>query len=368
MPARTNVAWLHRINETRDRVGRMLRRTYYQRFAKEPYELERLSYEFICSLYRKTAAQLGLETYMVGRVLCVAGRGKLFHIWECTTSLDNFALFTITEDKILIKKLFKESGLAVPEGRAFAWHDFSAGVQYAVSLGRPCVIKPAIESGGGKGVTTRLIERADIARAFRFAGIFSAQVLIEEFLAGDCYRFLIYKGRCLSVLRRELPTVTGNGVSTVRELVEAENLNRRLPPDAHEGDRFIYPMPIDSGASRQLRRQGRGWNSVLEHGEKLHLAGPSSVTYGCTYAEVLHQTHPELIRAAEQAAHSLGMKIAGVDIIAPRIDAPTYNILEINIGPGIDIHYLVANRDQATDPIRTILTDYFEMGEAGPAE
>lgn len=368
MSARNNTGWLLRTLEMRARIGRKLRRTYH-RLRTRPSALDRMSDEFIYSLYRRAAANLGLDAYVVGRVPCLAGHGKMFHIWECTTEFDTFALYTIVEDKILIRQLFQDKGFAIPEGRAFAWQDVSAGVAYALSLGRPCVMKPAIESGGGKGVTTRLTKRADIARAFRFAGLFSAQVLIEEFLPGDCYRFLVYKGRCLSVLQRHLPTVVGDGVSTVRQLVDAENRKRHIPQEWREGDPFFnYPVPTDAAALRHLRRQGRHWDSILVRGESLHLAGPSNLSFGCTYSEVLHKTHPALIRIAEQAANSLGMTIAGLDIIAPNIEAPAYHILEINIGPGIDIHYALTNPDKATDPIHTILTDYFEIGRPDPAK
>jgi len=367
MPANMGVPWLRRTNEKRARVWRALRRSYHQRIEKKPYDLDRIDNDFVAALYRETAAKLGLDVHEKGRVVCIEGRGKMFHVWQTTTELDHFPSYAITEDKVLTKKLFKESGFAVPEGRVFAWQDHSAGVAYALSLGCPCVIKPAMETSGGKGISTRLSERADIARAFRYAGLFSHQVLVEEFLAGDCYRFLVYKGRCLSVLRRDLPTVTGNGVSTVKELAEEENRNRRISPDWQPGDPLSIPVPVDSAALRHLRRQGLGWKSVPAPGQKVHMAGASNLPFGATLTEVLHQTHPDLLRVAEQATNSLGLQIAGVDIIATDIAAAACHILEINIAPGTKIHYMLTNPDEAADPIRTILADYFEIDQPNSA-
>ena len=364
MPAKKNVSWFRKANEKRARIWRAMSRTYHQRTGKKPYDLIRIEREFLSSLYLKAAARLGLEVHEIGRVLRFSANGKLFHVWKTTTELDHFPFYAITEDKVLVRKLFQESGFAVPEGCDFGWQDHSAAVAYALSLGRPCVIKPAMETSGGLGVTTRLTKRAEIARAFRYAGLFAHQVLVEEFLPGDSYRFLVHKGRCLSVLRRELPTVTGNGVSTVKELVEAENCNRPLAPDWHVGDPLSVPMPIDSAASRHLKRQGVGWKSIPRSGEKVHLASASNLAFGCTYSEVLQKTHPELIRMSEQAAASLGLQIAGVDIIAAHIDAPEGHIIEINIAPGIEAHYMVTNPADATDPIGAFLTDYFELGKA----
>jgi cyanophycin synthetase len=315
--------------------------------------------------YRKTAAELGLEFREIGDSLCISGRGKTFHIWGTSTDLDTNPLYMITEDKLLIRNLFKEQGFSVPEGRAFDWSDRPAGVEYALALGRPCVVKPAGFTSSGKGVTTRLTTRSDIARAFRFAGLFAPQVLIEEFIPGDNYRLLIYKGKCISVLRRELPAVLGNGTSTILELAKAENRNRIKSSDWHEGEPIWIPMPIDNSALRHLKRQGLDWNYVPRAGEQIQLYGAANFSFGTTYTEVLDRAHPDQIRAAEEAAKLIGMTIAGVDFVSPNIEAPGYHILEINVAPGIGNNYTIHNPGQMKDPVRTILTDYFDFVEAG---
>jgi cyanophycin synthetase len=337
------------------------RRIYYERSNAQRLNIDQIERTMLYSFYRKAAADLGLDIYEIGQALCIAGRGKRFRIWGCSTDLDTSPLYMITEDKLLVTTLFREHGIAVPEGRAFDWRDRKAGVQYALSLGRPSVIKPARETSNGKGVSVQLTRRSDIAQAFRFAGLFAPLVLVEEFIPGDNYRFLIYKGKCLSVLRRELPTVTGDGVSTVRELAEAENRNRIQSSEWQEGDQLWIPMPINAAASRYLKRKGLHLNSVPKQGEEVQLAGASNLAYGTTYAEVIDAIHPEQIRAAIKAAEVLGMAIAGVDIISPDIDAPGYHVLEINVSPGLEAHYLLRNPEAMRDPIRTILTDYFEI-------
>jgi cyanophycin synthetase len=348
-------------------ILRFLRRTYHERRGARPLDVSQIVQKMLCSLYRKAADELGLEAYEIGEALCIAGRGKRFRVWGGSTDLDTCPLYMITEDKLLIKALFREHGLAVPEGRAFDWRDRSAGVDYALSLGRPCVAKPARQTSGGKGVATLLTTRSDIARAFRFAGLFAPQVLVEEYVPGDNFRFLIYKGKCLSVVRRELPTVTGDGASTVLELAEAENRKRIQSSDWREGDALNIPIPVNAAAARHLKRQHLDLKSVPRLGEQVHLAGASNYGFGCTYTEVLAQAHPEQIRAAVEAAQLIGMTIAGVDIVSTNIEASGYHILEINVSPALEIHYWLRNPEEMKHPIRTILRDYFEIGEAGSA-
>ena len=315
--------------------------------------------------YRKTAGDLGLEVHEMGEALCITGHGKTFHTWGTATDLDTNPLYMITEDKLFIRTLFKEQGFSVPEGRAFDWRDRSGAVQYALSLGRPCVVKPASFTSSGKGVTTRLTARRDITRAFRFAGLFAPQVLIEEFIPGDNYRFLIYKNKCLSVTRRELPAVIGNGAGTVLELARDENRNRIQNAEWREGDPNWIPLPIDSSALRHLKRQGFDWKYVPRAGEKVQLWGAANYAFGTTYTEVLDRIHPHQIHAAEQAAAAIGMTIAGVDFISPDIEAPGHHILEINVAPGISNNYTIRNPEEMKDPVRTILTDYFGIVGAG---
>jgi cyanophycin synthetase len=198
--------------------------------------------------------------------------------------------------------------------------------------------------------------------------LFAPKVLIEEFIPGDNYRFLIYKGKCLSVARRELPAVTGNGVSTVCELVESENCNRIDRSEWQDGDRMWMPLPTNAAALRSLKGQGLDWSGVPKPGEPVYLGGVANLGFGCTYSEVLGMTHPDQIRAAELAAEIIGMTIAGVDIISPDINAPGYHVLEINVSPGCVVHYMIRNSQEMRDPIRTMLADYFDIDAGVKAE
>lgn len=348
-----------------DKAWRLLRRVYHERSETGSLDVSRIEHQMVFSVYQKTAADLSLEIYEMGRAVCIAGHGKRFRIWGDATEFDRSPLWAITEDKLLAKSLFQKGGLPVPAGRVFDRRDADGALAYALSGGRPCVVKPASDTCCGTGVTTNLSRPRDVRRAFRFAALFSPQVLIEEFVAGDSYRFLVHKGKCLSVVRRELPGVTGNGTWTVRRLADGENRNRIRTSDWRAGDSLWMPLPINRSALRHLKRQGLGWSYVPAPGERIHLAGASNFRFGCTYTEVIHQTHPEQLRVAQEATAIIGMDLAGVDIISPDIEAPACSIIEINTSPGLPLHYLSRNSEALTDPLRTILMDYFELTETG---
>ena len=52
-------------------------------------------------------------------------------------------------------------------------------------------------------------------------------VLVEKFLPGDDYRLLVVGDRLVAAARREPPLVIGDGLQTVRELVDAVNMDPR---------------------------------------------------------------------------------------------------------------------------------------------
>ncbi len=359
---------LRRLTGTISKVLRLARRAYHQRTGAQRLNLSEIEHRIHCSLHRRAAASLGLDVYEMGRALCIEGRGKRFRVCGSTTELDTFPVASITEDKEYIRTLFEARGLSVPAGCAFDWRDERKGIEYALRLKRPCVVKPASDTSGGKGVAASLTTRSEIANAFRFAGLFAPKVLIEEFILGGNYRFLIYKGKCLSVARRELPAVTGDGVSTVRELVESENCNRIHSSEWKDGDAGWMPLPTNAAALRVLKGQGLDWSGVPKPGDSVHLGAVANIGFGCTYSEVLGVTHPDQIRAAEQAAEMIGMTLAGVDIISPDIKAPGYHVLEINASPGWILHYMIRNSQELRDPIRTILADYFDIDAGIQAE
>jgi cyanophycin synthetase len=182
---------------------------------------------------------------------------------------------------------------------------------------------------------------------------------VERFVPGDNYRLLVYKGEVLSAILRELPQVTGDGRSTVAELIEEENRHRIRPGRWTPGDPVLMPLPAGDRVRHALAQAGLALSTVPESGRRVNVSGTCSYAAGASYEEMSDRMHPTILESARRAAAALHLVLAGVDVIAPQPDASAHFINEVNTTPGLESHYFVRDPHTQRDPIGHILADLF---------
>ena len=315
----------------------------------------------IHAIYESECRSLDLTFEPMGRSARISGPGKPFHIWGYATDLATSPLIGMTEDKPFVCEYLRGLGLPVPEGRSFDWRDERGALAYAATFPGEFVVKPAMDTSGGDGVSTHLRSRRDAQRAFRVAAMWSDEVLVEEHVAGEHFRVLVLRGKCISILHRVRPRVTGDGRTNIRTLIDRENGTRIHSSDWKLGDPPY--MALGSGRSilSYLARSGLTLEDVPGVGEVIFLGGVANYSRGCTYVEVLDKADPRIVAACEQAAAALGMEIAGVDVMCADISRPEFVIGEINIGPSTQLHYFVENPEKRVPVAELILRAHFDL-------
>ena len=167
------------------------------------------------------------------------------------------------------------------------------------------------------------------------------RLLIEQQAAGTMYRLLFLDGELLGVVRRRSAKVVGDGRSTVRELIAAENRQRLA---ARGGGGFSL-LRVDLDCLLMLRATGRSMRSVPRPGENVTLKVSSSDNRREDNETVRAPLAPELVAEAAQAAQRLELRLAGVDIVTSDPHQPLRHnggvILEVNCTPGLAYHYHV---------------------------
>lgn len=250
------------------------------------------------------------------------------------TNRDNYIFPIVTDDKMISKNMMKESGLNVPEAIILNKNMEQEEKQELLRkfYNTKVVIKPR-NTNKGTGITV-FSERANkeqITQAVEYAFQFDEDVLIEEYIKGMEYRFLVVNGKCISVCHRRAASVVGDGVSTIKQLIDAKN---KEPWHA-----LTYaPVKEDEPVEEYLKLQGYTYSSVPEKNKRIFLRTNSNVSTGGESLDVTAIVPEYFKRIAEKAADVFNGKISGVDLIIDDMKKKDYAIIEINDNPGYSIN------------------------------
>lgn len=256
-------------------------------------------------------------------------------IWTAETDHTSAIAEEIASDKDLTKSLLSACGVPVPQGQLV--HTLEEAWEIAQDVGLPVAIKPE-DGNHGRGVSLDLTERQDVEAAFTLAkSQGSGGVIIEQFIPGNEHRFLIVGKRVIAAARGETASVTGDGHSTILELV-----NSQLNSDPRRGINEDAPLGLikpDTSAEIQLdlERQGLTAASIPAQDQMVLIQRNGNVAN-----DVTDLMHPSVAAMAALAARVVGLDIAGVDMVLQDISLPMSSqrgaVVEVNASPGLLAH------------------------------
>ncbi len=269
---------------------------------------------------------------------------------------------SIAQDKELTKMMLRAAGVPVPYGAIVCNPDHAW--DKAREIGFPVTVKPA-DGNQGRGVAVNLNTKEQVQCAFHAAERESSEVLVEENVQGKDYRLLVVGDRLIAAACRMPAHVIGDGTHTVADLIARENR------DPRRGDHHALPLskiPLDQVSLSTLRMQGFNPESIPAAGAVVLVRRNANLSTGGTAVDVTDQVHPDNARYAVCAAASIGLDIAGVDMVADDIsrplDAQGGKVIEVNAGPGLRMH--IAPSEGKGRPVGEAIVDMlFPDGETG---
>jgi cyanophycin synthetase len=264
------------------------------------------------------------------------GYGKyLRYVQAAMTDRTNAIAVELAQDKDETKDRLRRHGIPVPKGKLV--YSLEEANKAADELGRPVVVKP-LDGHQGKAVSLEVSTAEEMKIAFEAAQEVSSGVLVEEMLAGRNFRVVVVGGRMVAASERLVPHVIGNGVNTIRQLIEIENRNP-LRGDGHE--KPLTKIKIDSDVTAHLQHAGMSLDTVPPQGAHVTLSNRANLSIGATAQDVTETVHPTIARMCERAARLIGLDICGVDLVIPDIAAPmtTGAVIELNASPGLRMHH-----------------------------
>lgn len=250
------------------------------------------------------------------------------------TDRDTYIFPIITDDKFTSKEIMQEHGLCVPNAILLEkdMEKEDKETLLAPFYNNSLVVKPR-NTNYGTGITVfaKPASKKQILNAVDYAFEFDNNVLIEEYVKGMEYRFLVVDGKCLSVAHRRIASVVGDGVSTIKELIEAKN---------KEPWHFLTgtPVKMDEPVVEYLKLQGYNFETVLPKNKRVFLRTNSNCSTGGESIDMTDFMPSYFKKVAEKAARAFDAKICGVDIIIDDVNKEEYSIIEINDNPGYSIN------------------------------
>ena len=253
------------------------------------------------------------------------------------TSKDSYITVLMMENKVVTKEILKNKDIRVPKGDEFFSLDEALKNAHRY-VNKSIVVKPKSTNFGlGISIFKEGPKEEEIIEAFKLAFEHDNTVLVEEFIKGKEYRFLVIGDKVPGILHRVPANVIGDGKSSIKELVEEKNKS------SLRGKGYKTPLEkinLDNNAKLFLNHLGKDFEYIPDKDEVVYLRENSNISTGgdsIDYTDLIPQRFKDI---AVESAKAAGANICGVDMMIEdyKDENSNYAIIELNFNPAIHIH------------------------------
>ncbi|GAA0084447.1 bifunctional glutamate--cysteine ligase GshA/glutathione synthetase GshB [Clostridium sp. CTA-7] len=324
---------------------------YKNRFKLEGFEDLELSTQILM----KEAIKRGVKVDIIDRsenFISLKKNNHIEYVKQATkTSKDSYISVLMMENKVVTKEILNKNKINVPNGfEFFSLEDALENIHKFIDT--PIVVKPKSTNFGiGISIFKEGAKEEDIKEAFEIAFANDNTVLVEEFIKGKEYRFLVVGDKVPGILHRVPANVIGDGNSTIKELVEIKNTS------SLRGKGYKTPLEkinLDNNAKLFLKQENKDFDYIPKQYEIVYLRENSNISTGgdsIDYTDLIPQRFKDI---AVESAKAVGANICGVDMMIEDYndENSNYSIIELNFNPAIHIHsypYKGAEREIAKE-------------------
>jgi D-alanine-D-alanine ligase-like ATP-grasp enzyme len=243
---------------------------------------------------------------------------------------NNATASTLAWDKYFTNRILERAGVPTLGGEYFflhdryrayrpAGHEIDDALAYFKTLGATAFVKPLAGSRGD--FAQAIYDEASLVRYIHDVARYYDSILIQPIVSGLEYRIFLLDDEVLYTARKYPPSVLGDGVRSIRDLIIAHNVALRA--------RGLSPASMGADDSSLDR--------VLPKGERWIIPGRMNLSAGGTMAIEAPPSEAS-VTAARKAARALGLRVAAVDVftnIAGMADAIA--VIEVNSNPAIRV-------------------------------
>ncbi|ROZ10787.1 bifunctional glutamate--cysteine ligase GshA/glutathione synthetase GshB [Enterococcus hirae] len=310
---------------------------YINRFKLEGYEDLELSTQILM----KESIKRGMTVDLVDRndnFISLTQGDKVEYVKQATkTSKDNYVTVLMMENKVVTKDILRKHNIKVPKGEEY--NSLEEAISEAKDyINKPIVIKPKSTNFGiGISIFPEGASEDDIVKGLEIAFKYDNTVLLEEFITGKEYRFMVINDKVVGILHRVPANVTGDSIHSIRELVDIKNQS----PLRGKGYKTpLEKINLDENAELFLKQRNLDFDFVPSKGEIVYLRENSNISTGGDSIDYTDDIPDRFKQIAIASAKSVGANICGGDMMIDdyRDENSQYAIIEVNFNPAIHIH------------------------------
>ncbi|MTH97160.1 ATP-dependent carboxylate-amine ligase [Roseibium sp. RKSG952] len=253
--------------------------------------------------------------------------------------LNTLGASEVADDKAYALKFLKRDGFRVPEslllyvaGKKIEKPVTRQVADFAERMGYPLFVKP---NGGQEGKDVIKLRNQDqLDETLKDLCARYNLVMLQQAVPGTDLRVIVLDGKAHCAIERHPPHATGDGASTMEELLPGVAKLKADDP------RILF----------ELERQDLALDSVPEEGQKVRLLANANLSAGGSGEVVTDRVGQNHLDVAVRAAQSLGLRYAGIDMMVKDItgEDPAYTVLEANAAPGLNHLAAQSDTDAAT--------------------
>ncbi|GAB3789606.1 acylphosphatase [Virgibacillus kimchii] len=234
----------------------------------------------------------------------------------------------IGKDKERTKQTLIKAGVPVPEGKQFSEDETDESIiEYASSMGYPVVLKPT-DGSFGRGVVSNITSEGELGFSLEYVReqLKYRDVIVEQYIPGNEYRIYVVDDKVVGAINRIPPNVTGDGINSIKALIELKNEERSLNP------RLVScPINLNQETIDFIGRRGYTADSVPDKGEQVFLSDKTNISLGGDPIDVLDELPEEIKTTAVRAIQAVPELYHGsVDLIIHADDTEAGFVIEIN--------------------------------------
>ncbi|MEO7904775.1 MAG: RimK/LysX family protein [Candidatus Saccharimonadales bacterium] len=242
----------------------------------------------------------------------------------------------VSRNKEVAYKLAQKNNISIPQTWYIKATDTLTDEQIATMLAQHdhLIVKPSnasLSNGLTLGITTGRQLRTAITKARKT----SPAVVVQEQVEGEEVRFVVMNGRVVSALLRRTARVVGDGVSTIAQLIVAENIARQQL----KFDYIAYPLLSDENIESAFMTS----TNVPPMGEVVELNRATMIRNGCSVYDVVDDVDASYITLVEKLAGAVDTRFIVVDVFVKDYQRPktatNHLFIEFNTSPVLKLFY-----------------------------